>query len=784
MKNFLLLSFLLIVSLALNAQGRLNVDSISSYKFPNASFPNTNEVWGHVDTNGTEYALVCRRNGFSVISLADPANPQLIYSDTSASTLWRDVKSYKGYAYVVNEDRGGLEIFDLNGLPDTVRKINSYGGSNFPLQRAHNLYIDSNGVAYIFGSNNNFPNSAGTIFLDLDTDPENPIELGNYDSLYLHDGYVRDDTLYGGAVNNGKLIILDVSDKQNPVFLGAVTTPSAFTHNVWLSEDGNTAFTTDEVSGGFITAYDVTDPALIQERDRIRSRNTSTVIPHNTHVLDNFLVTSYYTAGVSIVDATNPDMLIETGYFDTSPNFSGSGFNGNWGAYPFLPSGLLLVTDMQEGLVVLRPNYKGASFLEVFVRDCNGTAITSASVSLGGNLNDTTNLIGLVEFGALIEGKFDLEVKAPGYYTQIIEDVDMIPGQKGRLGVFLRDSNSVFSLSVTDLQQNALAGAVLSLENEDTLINLTTDLSGNVDVANIDYGDFEVRVGKWGYKTQCIQNVSFNCNNEAEVFALEEGIEDNFELDLGWTVSGSDSLGAWVIGDPIPTIDGVRLANPPIDSYDDCGEFAIMTGNGVGSADAFDVDSNSFLKSPKLDLSGFIEPYLVFYRWYYNGGVKDDQFVISFIDTSGNKQWIDVIKHDTEHANWILENIKVSDHISPLALDYIQFEASDKGSQSIVEAAIDQFFVSEGEFVGLSEVEADNAFKIYPNPFNSSLNIEIENDDYLQAELYDVSARRLASMDLRIGLNTLELPTLPKGIYLIRIIKADGSVMQQKLFRQ
>ena len=137
---FLLILASILISSTAQSQARLNIDSISSYKFPNGGFPNTNEVWGHVDSNGTEYALVGRSNGFSVISLADPANPSLVYSDTSSITLWRDIKTWAGYAYVVNEDRNGLEIFDLRGLPSTVTKVGSYLGNSFPLQKAHNLF--------------------------------------------------------------------------------------------------------------------------------------------------------------------------------------------------------------------------------------------------------------------------------------------------------------------------------------------------------------------------------------------------------------------------------------------------------------------------------------------------------------------------------------------------------------------------------------------------------------------------------------------------------------------
>ena len=57
------------------------------------------------------------------------------------------------------------------------------------------------------------------------------------------------------------------------------------------------------------------------ELDRIQSLPGTTVIPHNAHVYGQWVVTSYYTSGVQIVDAKYPELLVEVGYYDTSPNY-------------------------------------------------------------------------------------------------------------------------------------------------------------------------------------------------------------------------------------------------------------------------------------------------------------------------------------------------------------------------------------------------------------------------------------------------------------------------------
>ena len=73
-------------------------------------------------------------------------------------------------------------------------------------------------------------------------------------------------------------------------------------------------------------------------------------------VVGDFLVTAYYRDGVIITDAHYPDNMIKTGNYDTSP-LSGDGFNGCWGSWPYLPSGNIIASDMEEGLFILGPTY-------------------------------------------------------------------------------------------------------------------------------------------------------------------------------------------------------------------------------------------------------------------------------------------------------------------------------------------------------------------------------------------------------------------------------------------
>ena len=149
-------------------------------------------------------------------------------------------------------------------------------------------------------------------------------------------------------------------------------TPNAFTHNCWISDDGNTLFTTDDKKVVHtLQNYDVSDLSNIQEIDRIRSSpEIATVVPHNTHVYGDFLVTSYYRDGIVIHDISNPSIMVEVGHYDAFSGGFGDGLDGSWGVYPYLPSGLVLSTEINSGpngegqLLVLDPEYERAAFLE------------------------------------------------------------------------------------------------------------------------------------------------------------------------------------------------------------------------------------------------------------------------------------------------------------------------------------------------------------------------------------------------------------------------------------
>lgn len=85
---------------------------------------------------------------------------------------------------------------------------------------------------------------------------------------------------------------------------------------------------------------------------------TTAAIDHNQYIKGNYAYQSNYRAGLRILDISNISgaSLTEVAYFDIYPTNDNPNFNGSWSNYPFFESGNVIVSGIEQGLFVLRPN--------------------------------------------------------------------------------------------------------------------------------------------------------------------------------------------------------------------------------------------------------------------------------------------------------------------------------------------------------------------------------------------------------------------------------------------
>ncbi|MCH7963374.1 MAG: choice-of-anchor B family protein [Bacteroidetes bacterium] len=326
MKKILL--FLLFFGASLLAQ--TNIELISNLDEHPAGYA---DIWGYVDPMGNEYALLAVRNGTSIISLADPANPFEIAFIPGTNTIWRDIKVHDQYAYVVSDGTSdGLQIIDLSQLPNTAVLVNQ---TTAFFEKAHNIFIDG-GFAYVIGTEG----GGGMHILDL-SNPVNPTETAYYTaSGYIHDAYVWNDTVVVCTGNTFELV--DASNKNNPQLVSASPSSPGYPHSGWMTEDKRYFFGTEEGNQVDITVWDLQDRTSWDLVVSSWETNSGATV-HNLFILGNYAHISYYSDGYVVLNISDPEAPILAGEYSTS---------SLWGCYPYLPSGITICSDMNNGLYV------------------------------------------------------------------------------------------------------------------------------------------------------------------------------------------------------------------------------------------------------------------------------------------------------------------------------------------------------------------------------------------------------------------------------------------------
>jgi hypothetical protein len=142
---------------------------------------------------------------------------------------------------------------------------------------------------------------------------------------YAHQGWLTEDQRYflmddeydgypprGGAVQNPRTHIWDVSDLDTPLYKG-------FFAGGTLAND------------------------------------------HNLYVRGNFVLESNYTSGLRVFDVSKiaEGVVREVAFLDTYPPDDATTFDGTWGNYPFFSSGTIAISDRQYGLLLARLKLAG-----------------------------------------------------------------------------------------------------------------------------------------------------------------------------------------------------------------------------------------------------------------------------------------------------------------------------------------------------------------------------------------------------------------------------------------
>jgi choice-of-anchor B domain-containing protein len=234
---------------------------------------------------------------------------------------------------------------------------------------AHNIVInESNGYAYPVGTSRNGTYKGGPLFINIQ-DPLKPLAEGGFTN-YAHDAqvvtYNGPDTEHVGkeiliGSNETEVVIVDISDKSNPIQLSAISYSNVkYAHQGWFTEDFNYFILGDELDelrlGGKTRSIIFDFKDLDNPKLHFEYLGTTDAIDHNGYVKGTIYYQANYTAGVRMLDISNIQNknITEMGFFDTHPEKNTASFDGAWNVYPFFKSGVIVISDIQRGLFLIK----------------------------------------------------------------------------------------------------------------------------------------------------------------------------------------------------------------------------------------------------------------------------------------------------------------------------------------------------------------------------------------------------------------------------------------------
>ncbi|MGP1273681.1 MAG: choice-of-anchor B family protein [Phycisphaerales bacterium] len=469
-----------------------------------------NDIWGYVSPAGREIAIIGVESATSFVDVTVPTQPVILATFPSPTSLWRDIKVLGDFAYVVSEGGGHIQVFDMSQVDSGT--VISRGNANFGGSSAsHNIVVNpDSGYLYRVGGGSDLGLRAYSVGLNGQPGtPTSPSQSLVQSNLYVHDAQVvtYDSGPYAGreiaflcsGFGNGgtdtALRIYDVTNKSNIVQLGIVRYPGRqYSHQGWLSEDRRYFYLNDELDEGVTTAttrLHIINVENLNNPFYVRGwTNNNTARDHNLYVKGDYIYAANYRSGLRIHDISDPENPVEVAWIDTFPSDDGQGFDGAWSSYPYFPSGTVVISDIQQGLVVVRPGIDNLVF------------------DFTQPLPETTSPTG----GETVQ-------------VQITQN-----------GVTLDPSSVELIIDTDDGQQFVLAGSVAG-----SVASFTTPPFDCLDELT------------YRARANATDGRSFTSAPATSIVATGTivAFADNAESDPGWTVSGNASDGQWTRGIPV-----------------------------------------------------------------------------------------------------------------------------------------------------------------------------------------------------------------------------------------
>ena len=660
-----------------------------------------NDCWGYVSPSGREYAIVGLSHGTGFVEITDPGNPVIVDVVPGPSgNIWRDIKVYQHHAYAVSEDGGGVQAISMTDIDNGNVGPASFVTLGGVTESTHNVALNEDS-GYLYRCGGAFH---GLRIYDL-TDPANPVFVTSWDDKYVHDAQIVSFTsgpwagreiafccagFNGGGTETG-LTILDVTNKTNIFEMGPhlLYPNGAYSHQGWLSPDRQYFYLNDEQDQFFglnsttltIDVSDLTAPFFAASY-----ANGSPTITHNLYTRGDLIFAANYTSGLRVLDASDPLNLSEIAFFDTNADNESVSFQNLWSNYPNFPSGTIIGSDREKGLLIWQ---LGTIPLAFSYPDGLPDMLDAQGESIG------------VQITEVEEDPLDPSTAMLHYDDGSgMVDVPLTPA-----------GGSLFNAEFPDLGCGSNVSYYFSAQTVGgALVNdppAAPSLTHDALVAN----------------------------------AILVALNDDFETDLGWTsINAGASDGDWERGVPVND-----PGNPddPISDADGSGQ-CWMTSNQTGESD---VDGGQVqLRSPEFDMSaGNIGiSYEYFTRLDVANGFDGLRVQLSNSGAAGPYQQLTAHTLDGgldwHHAEFLPADIVAETGLTMTPNMVFRFTAADGNPQSIVEVALDAFQLLEVQCDVFGDLDGDGIVGITdflallaawgpcPNPCPPSCAADLDGD--------------------------------------------------------
>lgn len=223
---------------------------------------------------------------------------------------------------------------------------------------------------------------------------------------------------------------------------------------------------------------------------------------------------------------------------------------------------------------------------------------------------------------------------------------------------------------------------------------------------------------------------------------VEEDFDSNFGAWAQGVPTDNATTGIWVADAPVASFGTPGTPSTivqPGTQNTAGGSWCAITGNAPSTTSGLgtnDVDAGiTTLESPTYNLSSYTNPILTYYRWWSNnsGANPNTDYWNVEISNDGGTTWTTVEHTLTSDKSWRRFAFRVTDYVALGSAVKMRFMCSDSlitgaylNGGSLVEGALDDYYLYEQASVGIDENPAITAVSVYPNPASNVINISYE----------------------------------------------------------